>query len=184
MCTIQMYASSNNPILGDALGTEALTIDDKNCFIAGRVLASERPSKAYFDVARLWLQDYQSHHGECAISTSAPPQLPTRVIEVRHTDQDPRIVDGHGRAGHYATLSHCWGHSPTFKTEVENLRLHKDHIAFGNLPKTFREAIEVCRELEIPYLWIDSLCIIQDSKGDWEYHSSSELLCHKNIVNS
>jgi hypothetical protein len=42
------------------------------------------------------------------------------------------------------------------------------------LPKTFKEAILTCRRLDIAYLWIDSLCIMQDSKDDWEYHSSSE----------
>lgn len=37
-----------------------------------------------------------------------------------------------------------------------------------NLPRTFLEAVEVARHLQARYLWIDSLCIIQDSPQDWE----------------
>lgn len=45
-------------------------------------------------------------------------------------------------------------------------------ILLEDLPKTFREAITICRKLAIPYLWIDSICIIQDSPQDWQIQSS------------
>lgn len=35
-------------------------------------------------------------------------------------------------------------------------------------PPTFRDALLTCRRLNIPYLWIDSVCIIQDDTADWE----------------
>lgn len=35
------------------------------------------------------------------------------------------------------------------------------------LPKTFTDAIEFARELHIDYIWIDSLCIVQDDEDDW-----------------
>lgn len=41
----------------------------------------------------------------------------------------------------------------------------------ANFPKTFRDAIEITRALEIPYLWIDSLCIVQDDQEDWKIES-------------
>lgn len=40
------------------------------------------------------------------------------------------------------------------------------------MPKTFQHAIIVARELAIRYVWIDSLCIIQDDLKDWETESS------------
>ncbi|KAF7870204.1 uncharacterized protein EAF02_009394 [Botrytis sinoallii] len=40
-----------------------------------------------------------------------------------------------------------------------------------DLPKTFEDAIEVCMQLKIRYIWIDSLCIIQDDKEDWARES-------------
>ncbi|KAF2622172.1 hypothetical protein BU25DRAFT_298790, partial [Macroventuria anomochaeta] len=41
-----------------------------------------------------------------------------------------------------------------------------------SLPKPFREAIEVIRELNIDDIWIDALCVIQDSAGDWSHEAS------------
>jgi hypothetical protein len=40
------------------------------------------------------------------------------------------------------------------------------------MPATFRDAIEITKRLGIRYLWIDSLCIIQDNAVDWERESS------------
>lgn len=40
------------------------------------------------------------------------------------------------------------------------------------MPKTFRDAIIVARQLDLRYLWIDSLCIIQDSADDWSKESA------------
>jgi hypothetical protein len=53
-----------------------------------------------------------------------------------------------------------------------NLEQRMAEIPFGHLPKTFREAVKVCRAFMIPYLWIDSICIIQDSDQDWDRQSS------------
>ncbi|KAK4443766.1 hypothetical protein QBC34DRAFT_262980, partial [Podospora aff. communis PSN243] len=46
-------------------------------------------------------------------------------------------------------------------------------IPVDSLPRTFQHAIAVVRSLGMQYLWIDSLCIVQDSGGaDWEVESS------------
>ena len=41
-------------------------------------------------------------------------------------------------------------------------------IKVSDLSLTFRDAINIARKLRIPYVWIDSMCIIQDSNEDWE----------------
>uniref|UniRef100_A0A0D2YK05 Heterokaryon incompatibility domain-containing protein n=1 Tax=Fusarium oxysporum (strain Fo5176) TaxID=660025 RepID=A0A0D2YK05_FUSOF len=38
---------------------------------------------------------------------------------------------------------------------------HKKGIGISDLPKAFRDAIEITRALKLQYLWIDALCIIQ-----------------------
>ena len=43
-------------------------------------------------------------------------------------------------------------------------------IPVFELPKTFQEAIEISRALHLRYLWIDSLCIVQNSESDWAAH--------------
>lgn len=75
----------------------------------------------------------------------------------------------------YAALSHCWGDPETenlpFKTTSANIDERIEGIAFLELPKTYQHAIIVCRSLNKQYIWIDSLCIIQDDQTDCERKS-------------
>jgi hypothetical protein len=82
--------------------------------------------------------------------------------------------------GRYACLSHCWGSNPLLRTTTANFEEHKAGISFNLLPKTFRDAIIVARKLDIQYIWIDSLCIIQDSKDDWERESANMAAIYQN----
>ncbi|USP74957.1 hypothetical protein yc1106_02231 [Curvularia clavata] len=59
------------------------------------------------------------------------------------------------------------------KTTLENKAVHmEDGISIQNLPKTYRDSVVVCKELGINHLWIDSLCIIQNSSHDWSEQAS------------
>ena len=96
--------------------------------------------------------------------------LPSRVLDV-NLDDDPNyiyLVESKGRGGLYLALSHCWGTSHRITTTRENVATHRVGIVLSDLPKTFKDAVHVARELEVPYLWIDSLCILQDDPADWE----------------
>ena len=68
----------------------------------------------------------------------------------------------------YAALSYCWGKEENVITTKANLKVHEKEIVYFYLPKTFQDAIEVARKLNINYLWIDALCIIQDDEDDWD----------------
>ena len=48
----------------------------------------------------------------------------------------------------------------------------EDAISLAYLPQNFRDAITVTQILDIPFLWIDSLCILQDSREDWRNESA------------
>ena len=48
------------------------------------------------------------------------------------------------------------------------------------LPPTFRDAVKITRALRLQYIWIDSLCIIQDSKVDWEQEGAQMANIYKN----
>jgi hypothetical protein len=52
-------------------------------------------------------------------------------------------------------------------TTVDTLGAFEIYIDLPTLPQTFRDAIEVTRKLNLKYLWIDALCILQDSQEDW-----------------
>ncbi|OJD30666.1 heterokaryon incompatibility [Diplodia corticola] len=108
--------------------------------------------------------------------------LPTRLLDVRNTDAQGgiRLIGSfehtevmEGVPWKYAALSHCWGDParPPLKTTRENIDAMSTSIPFETLPRNYQDAVTVCRSLGIPFLWIDSLCIIQDDKQDWELES-------------
>lgn len=72
------------------------------------------------------------------------------------------------------TSSLCqWGKkSKRCVTTQATLESRKSGISWNELPKTFQEAISITRELGLNRLWIDSLCVIQDSKEDWQLESA------------
>jgi hypothetical protein len=72
----------------------------------------------------------------------------------------------------YVCLSHCWGKVQLIRALKDNIEDIKNGISFASLPKTFQDAIQITRHLGIRYLWIDSLCIIQDDEDDWEREAS------------
>lgn len=86
----------------------------------------------------------------------------------------------------YATLSYCWGDSLPLKTTEQTLEQHKTGIPIHNLPAVFQDAVHVARKLEIRFIWIDALCIIQDqdTKRDWEAESvtMSDVFAHSYVT--
>lgn len=73
----------------------------------------------------------------------------------------------------YATLSHCWGsNGPEIKLKEDNINEFRSAIPWDPLPLTFKEAIVAVHKLGLQYIWIDALCIIQDSSEDWAHESS------------
>jgi hypothetical protein len=68
-------------------------------------------------------------------------------------------------------LSHCWGGPISPMLTSNTLALFENLLPYSDLPANFQDAITITRRLGIQYLWIDSLCIVQDSKQDWEEQS-------------
>lgn len=97
--------------------------------------------------------------------------MPKRLIQVGSAKCPPRLVLGENisfKDGKYATLSHCWGGALPIQLLKANLQMYCCEIPFNLIPRTFRDAIAITRASKISYLWIDALCIIQDSREDWE----------------
>ncbi|KAF4989251.1 hypothetical protein FDECE_14777, partial [Fusarium decemcellulare] len=130
----------------------------------------------YFRLLRKWLQSCDNYHDECKLSQPEHEFWPKRVIFVGDSQYLRLVEEPNGDRG-YLVLSHCWG-SPTdqewsrFCTTPVNYHSRLDGFRLNDLPKTFRDAVEVTRELGKQYLWIDALCIIQGSHGEWESEAS------------
>jgi hypothetical protein len=74
--------------------------------------------------------------------------------------------------GKYIALSHCWGGFTGCQSTTANLAERLQGIEYGNLPQTFKDTVYCALQLDIPHIWIDSLCIIQDDVKDWERESA------------
>lgn len=117
------------------------------------------------DLARPWINDCTAQHRKCL---SGPRPLPTRLIAVGNDDTEPCLFQPSTEVRDiYVPLSHCWGKERLITTTRDNLERHKICIDYADLPKTFQDAIDLLRALGIAYLWIDSLCIVQDDPEDW-----------------
>jgi hypothetical protein len=114
----------------------------------------------------------QNHH-ECKTEQNALRRLPTRLVFVGSGGLPVRVCQSEPLPSdtRYMTLSHCWGQVRFLTLTTKNIIALQRNIAFAHLPATFQDAIKFARYVGVDYLWIDSLCIIQDSKDDWEKES-------------
>ena len=67
-------------------------------------------------------------------------------------------------------------------TTMENLGTRCEIIMLADLPPIFQDAISITRRLGCRYLWIDRLCIIQDSVSDWQMELAKMAEIYSNAV--
>jgi hypothetical protein len=145
---------------------------------------SEDVSQLRWDWVQRWMTECETRHEICSRAMRAnrsAPWFPTRLIDARaKSESDGRIhyllietarvvPEGH----RYVTLSHIWGsgpkdQQPAYRTVRDNYNARiTTGIPRDELPACFQDAIDVTAKLGIPYLWVDSLCIIQKDDVDW-----------------
>jgi hypothetical protein len=129
--------------------------------------------EATFQLINDWVKNCAEHpecnHDKSGVLSEKLAVLPTRVLEISGSHEKPlvRLVETNGQRADYCALSHCWGQIELITTTCDNFQKHLRNIPFDTLPKTFRDAVYLAQGIAIPYLWIDSLCIIQDNAKDW-----------------
>jgi hypothetical protein len=121
------------------------------------------------EIVKHWMTECSLHHNSCSTSIRSRDHskvyLPARLISVNKQDRLRLVVPDRARPPHhyrYATLTHRWGKGKGLLLSRKNKDELHTRITLLSLPRTFRDAIRVCRILDISYLWIDTLCIMQD----------------------
>ncbi|KAK0732180.1 heterokaryon incompatibility protein-domain-containing protein [Lasiosphaeris hirsuta] len=118
-------------------------------------------------------------HAPCRVAQAGngfEMEWPRRVLEFSDgvailVDFEPSMI------GEYVALSYCWGgteeleYNPPLKATASTWSSLRTGIPVKDLPLTMHQATKICRRLGIPYIWIDALCILQDSVSDWESES-------------
>lgn len=133
----------------------------------------------HMSIAKSWLDTCLVTHPGCKGISKAKVThwYPSRLLRLDGSPTDPTIRLQDCRAElpsvPYVALSHRWGKAKFMTLGFENINALKLSIPFNALSKTFQHAISVTLKLGYNYLWIDSLCIIQDSNDDWLNEASS-----------
>jgi Heterokaryon incompatibility protein (HET) len=131
-------------------------------------------SPALMDQIKSWIETCDDVHRPCRLPVESKNVLPYRVIDVGPSNgcNDPFLSIGHDRLGEYATLSYRWGTTATLTSATDNIGSRQCKIPLEMFPPTIRDGIVLVRKLGIRYLWIDALCILQDSPSDWAEQSA------------
>ncbi|OLN81982.1 Interleukin-1 receptor-associated kinase 4 [Colletotrichum chlorophyti] len=135
----------------------------------------EPSSQEQLTLFKQWISKCDSTHGRCLRRHAGQDtsEMPTRLVKV--TEPMQLLDSSRIEPCQYIALSHCWGQlqkHERFCLSRSNYSQLRERIDFDRLPKTFKDAIVVTRGLGIDYIWIDTLCIIQDDKKDWENEST------------
>jgi hypothetical protein len=164
-CIYRSCISEENPSPWPSVGT-------------GRIRWKSSASKGCLSVIKGWIDSCVNGHPGCVLSD--PQYLPYRLIDVGSDGDTLKLCESPDLPGGYIALSHCWGEQMPLITTNANLAERKTGITTPSLPQTFLDAIQMTRNLGIRYLWIDTLCIVQDDKKDWEQESAKMHLVYSN----
>lgn len=134
-------------------------------------IATEPLSQKTVKSIKSWVEncvDKQTDdHEVCSLSGSK--FLPSRLIEIWPCGPDYhlRLVNGKFlESSEYHALSYCWGGDQQSALKLSNLEQYKEKIPWNNVPRTIQDAVVTTSKLGYQHLWVDSLCIMQDSEED------------------
>ena len=120
-------------------------------------------SELSFSRVKSWLSECQDSHTSCRAALQR--YTPKRLLEISH-DNGTFMLRSRASIDQYIALSYCWGGDQPSKTTKASLRAETQPRMIKTLPATIQDAIRVVQGLGFRYLWIDSMCIVQDDFDD------------------
>ena len=144
--------------------------------ITGRYLGHDPTSEEHYTTVREWIEKCAAHpkcrqtvSGSENINPDESP-LPARCVEVSERGKRLYLRETDGTTGRYLTLTHRWNQETEgCKTTSANYQERLKGRGFRGLPQLFQDVFIIAEKLNVPYVWIDSICIIQygDAGADW-----------------
>lgn len=123
------------------------------------------------EISKYWHNLCKTTHPKCGNSVEST-FIPTRLVDLASSKPVLRTSLSLDANCKYATLSHCWGVTQYAVLTKGMLPTYLHEIPGEAISKTFKEAMLVAKNLGFQYIWIDSLCIIQNSEEDWRQESA------------
>ncbi|XP_044719003.1 heterokaryon incompatibility protein (HET) domain-containing protein [Hirsutella rhossiliensis] len=139
-------------------------------------VAAQVSPEATLALGQSWLANCMSSHPGCSQQQHGMQKWhPTRLVDVGTQDSAIWKVCLVAQDGvsppwaEYLTLSYRWAPNPKILLTSSNVQeLRQLGRPISTLPILFRDVIAVARHFRVRYIWIDALCIMQDSQADWE----------------
>ncbi|KAM0229734.1 hypothetical protein ACHAPO_009808 [Fusarium lateritium] len=135
---------------------------------------------------RQWFYTCSASHAKCRTLSDRQMSVfkPKRLVKIiDDTDGNPQqwrlVLGADVQDLDYLTLSHCWGWTKHLSLTKHNYHALTATSPISTLPTTYRDALVVTAALGKQYIWIDSLCILQDDEEDWKSQSSVMGLIYK-----
>lgn len=146
-------------------------------------------SQDVFKNAKSWIEECSHTHDACRQLATTDRTLPTRLVDTQPEGIDDsivRVVDSATIAQgtdvvEYVTLSHVWSKTTTTLT-TDGLKSAQLGLQRQTLPKVLESGIQAAQNLGYRYIWIDSLCIIQDSEADKQAECAKMASVYRNAA--
>ncbi|RKK45365.1 hypothetical protein BFJ63_vAg10015 [Fusarium oxysporum f. sp. narcissi] len=142
-------------------------------------IPAQHTAQSAAEAANRWIGVCDKNHPSCMARAAPPPdaRMPTRLLDLGTGDSTTwRIIETQQDRVPYVALSHRW-------TENTPTLLQKNYDAYCDsqqdsiLPQNYRDMLDICRAIQIRYIWIDSLCIIQDDNGA-DFRHEAPIMLH------
>lgn len=129
-------------------------------------------------LVKSWLDLCNQHHnGLCKIHRGDDFEQMTAKSYFGVVDVHEMRLTSLPKGAKYIALSYVWGDGDRYKTDVSNVNEHKKHGGLEKVslkfPRVISDSIKLVRSLGERFLWVDSLCIVQDSASSWSLNASA-----------
>ncbi|KAF2646743.1 HET-domain-containing protein, partial [Massarina eburnea CBS 473.64] len=140
---------------------------------------------------RIWTQQCRLEHTECRSGWQGliRNSESKRSYTLRLVDCSLMRVVSVKSHVRYAALSYVWGDAQQYSSQKQDIIYpagapEAEYVSLENrkLPRTIEDAIQVCRDISIRFLWVDTLCIIQDDISEKSHSLSAMDRIYKSAI--
>ena len=150
--------------------------------LIGRSTFHHSGSDACLQVASQWLRDCLEQHPNCSGPKNRCSPSPTRLLQISAQENLVRLKDTGDYTDEYVALSYCWGGEKTLILTKDSESALRKGLPVDAFPSTLRDALVTTKTLNYSFIWIDALCIFQDSAEDWKLEASRMRDVYSNAI--
>ena len=120
------------------------------------------------NLLRLWLSTCTADHRRCNDPLWFQEERKGELSALRVIDVLEKNIVWIDPSERYATLSYVWGTATGFRATVSNMSDLEQEGGLrkfeNSIPRIIRDALKLVEDLGQRYLWVDSLCLMQDDE--------------------